>query len=712
MSLPLTLSLLPPVASLPLAAFDPGILLVILKVAAALGFVIFVHELGHFAVAKMCGVKCEKFYLGFDIYGLKLAKFVWGETEYGIGILPLGGYVKMLGQEDNPNKAYEEMQRAKAGQASGDPDAPLYDPRSYLAQSVPKRMAIISAGVVMNLIFAVLMAALAYRIGVPYTPSGIGGLEPGAPAWQAGLQVGDEIVAINGKACERYGDLRANIALADLDKGVDLTIKRREPGSDTAKEVHIQVHPMKGQKMPRIGVAPAETLELVDTKSDKVHPARFGSPAAAVVTELDGRKRIIAVNDVKVETYADFVRELANHDADKLELTLEQMPEEKKTNDSTAAAAATAGPAPTSKVTVGPAPILNVGLTVKIGPITAIRADSPAAAAGLKVGDRVLRVNGELVGDPLRWPAKVRHAAGQPVKLLVGDNEQDTSAREVTITPAATTTFEWPNPFFNFDQVVSIPELGFAYSLENSVAEVEPGSPAEQAGIKPGDQLVSAVFVVKAPDDMTALEKQSLEAGIKAPVEFGDKKASWAACLAQLQYLPPGAEIKLKVAPDREVVLRPVPATDWFNPDRGLQFESEFRTRQATSIGEAFSLGGRETLDSVLQVYRFLQKLGHQIDIREIRGPITIARIAGSAANAGFVELLMFLVMLSANLAVLNFLPIPMLDGGHMLFLIIEGIRRKPVSERVFVAFQFAGILFLMSLMAFALFGDVTDLLK
>ncbi|MGD9648009.1 MAG: site-2 protease family protein, partial [Pirellulales bacterium] len=135
-------------------------------------------------------------------------------------------------------------------------------------------------------------------------------------------------------------------------------------------------------------------------------------------------------------------------------------------------------------------------------------------------------------------------------------------------------------------------------------------------------------------------------------------------------------------------------------------------TRTATSVGEAFALGGRETLDSVLQVYRFLQKLGHQIDIREIRGPITIARIAGSAASAGFVELLMFLVMLSANLAVLNFLPIPMLDGGHMLFLIIEGIRRKPVSERVFVAFLFAGILFLMSLMAFALFGDVRDLLQ
>ncbi len=56
-----------------------------------LGLAIFVHELGHFLVAKACGVKCEKFYLGFDIYGIKLFKFQWGETEYGIGVLPLGG---------------------------------------------------------------------------------------------------------------------------------------------------------------------------------------------------------------------------------------------------------------------------------------------------------------------------------------------------------------------------------------------------------------------------------------------------------------------------------------------------------------------------------------------------------------------------------------------------------------------------------------------
>ena len=210
----------------------------ILKVAVGLGLVIFVHELGHFVVAKLCGVKCEKFYLGFDIAGLKLCKFRWGETEYGIGILPLGGYVKMLGQEDNPARLREEMERAKqkgegeggraedearsegwagsapsasrSGQGSGSGfgrfrksrilDLPIptphslippsYDPRSFLAKSVPKRMAIISAGVMMNVIFAFLMAVVAFSIGVEQMPCVIGEVFPGDPAWQADLRVG------------------------------------------------------------------------------------------------------------------------------------------------------------------------------------------------------------------------------------------------------------------------------------------------------------------------------------------------------------------------------------------------------------------------------------------------------------------------------------------------------------------------------------------
>ena len=152
----------------------------ILLVALGLGFVIFVHELGHFLAAKSFGVKCEKFYIGFDVpikigpirLPSKLVHFKWGETEYGIGAIPLGGYVKMLGQDDDPRRAEEELQRIRKenpNAAADDPDRVQLDPRSFPAKSVGARMVIISAGVIMNLFFGVLMAAWAFHS--PATPT-------------------------------------------------------------------------------------------------------------------------------------------------------------------------------------------------------------------------------------------------------------------------------------------------------------------------------------------------------------------------------------------------------------------------------------------------------------------------------------------------------------------------------------------------------------
>ena len=116
----------------------------IFAVCVGLGLVIFVHELGHFLVAKMCGVKCEKFYLGFDIpisigpirLPSRLCRFRWGETEYGVGILPLGGYVKMLGQDDNPANAQKEADRIRVKKGSGDGEEAADDgPESSTAES-------------------------------------------------------------------------------------------------------------------------------------------------------------------------------------------------------------------------------------------------------------------------------------------------------------------------------------------------------------------------------------------------------------------------------------------------------------------------------------------------------------------------------------------------------------------------------------------------
>ena len=242
----------------------------IVEILLGVGFVIFVHELGHFAVAKLCGVKCEKFYLGFDIGGWKFCKFRWGETEYGIGILPLGGYVKMLGQEDNPAKLKEEIERAKLQQAERPaPDQPtadgqqpttdvdlaqaekaLYDPRSYLAKSVPKRMAIISAGVIMNVIFAFLMAAVAYAIGVEQLVCVVGKVFPGEAAWRADLRPGDRILEIDGKKIGRFDDIHKSIPFSDITQGVTMLIER--PGEK--KPLKFVVHPDRIKLAPSIGV--------------------------------------------------------------------------------------------------------------------------------------------------------------------------------------------------------------------------------------------------------------------------------------------------------------------------------------------------------------------------------------------------------------------------------------------------------------------------
>src|SRR3954452_18359690 len=196
---------------------------VILKVSIGLGAVIFVHELGHFLVAKACGVKVEKFMIGFDIGGYKLS---WrhGETVYGIGILPLGGYVKMLGQDDDPAHIKEQMEKSQVDVDSANakaikgPDGETYyvDRRSYLAKSVPQRMAIISAGVIMNIIFAFIFAVVAYGMGVPYVPSVISETIPGSPAWQAQLKPGDEIVKIADEENPTFMQLMSGVTLGDL----------------------------------------------------------------------------------------------------------------------------------------------------------------------------------------------------------------------------------------------------------------------------------------------------------------------------------------------------------------------------------------------------------------------------------------------------------------------------------------------------------------
>jgi regulator of sigma E protease len=253
---------------------------VVPMVAIGLGAVIFVHELGHFLVAKACGVKCEKFMIGFDIGGYKIAR-KWGETLYGIGILPLGGYVKMLGQDDDPAHIAEQMQKSQIDAQSANakaikgPNGETYyvDRRSYLAKSVPQRMAIISAGVIMNIIFAFIFAVIAYGMGVKQVPSIVGGTVPGSPAWMAELEPGDEIIKFAGQENPTFMQLMGGVTLGDTKNGAEVMIRRAADGE--TKTVRLTPKQQEGQ-LAKIGVSPMTSLEVM-----KELPAEKHSPAAA-----------------------------------------------------------------------------------------------------------------------------------------------------------------------------------------------------------------------------------------------------------------------------------------------------------------------------------------------------------------------------------------------------------------------------------------------
>ncbi|HEY2156374.1 MAG TPA: site-2 protease family protein, partial [Isosphaeraceae bacterium] len=233
-----------------------GVVFNILKVVFGLGFVIFIHELGHFLAAKWAGVKVEKFFLGFDPYGLRVASFRRGETLYGIGAIPLGGYVKMLGESDEG--ATEQTD----------------DPRAFSNKSVGARTVILSAGVVMNLILGMVLFTAAYMSGVKEIPAILGAVDSASPAFEAGLRPADEILSINGRGDVNFMRLSMKTSLTPAGRPLNLVVKRR----GVAEPIPITVFPKRQAKSdrPTIGISQAASLDLSETKPYEDLPGAEG----------------------------------------------------------------------------------------------------------------------------------------------------------------------------------------------------------------------------------------------------------------------------------------------------------------------------------------------------------------------------------------------------------------------------------------------------
>lgn len=175
-----------------------------MSVIILLGVLIFVHELGHFLAAKLAGVGVLKFSLGF---GPRLIGKKVGETEYLISLIPLGGYVKLLGESEDETPPEEDLKR------------------SFLAQSVWKRIGIVAAGPAFNFLLAVVIFTFVYIWGIPVLISKIGAVQEGSAAFHAGIKKGDIIAAIDGAQVKRWSDM-AELINNSCGRTLAITIKR------------------------------------------------------------------------------------------------------------------------------------------------------------------------------------------------------------------------------------------------------------------------------------------------------------------------------------------------------------------------------------------------------------------------------------------------------------------------------------------------------
>jgi regulator of sigma E protease len=659
----------------------------IAMVVVGIGFVIFIHELGHFLLAKLNGVKVEKFALGFDFFGLRLYSRKLGETEYVIGAIPLGGYVKMLG---------EDPSEAESGEA-------VKDPRAYHNKPVGARMAIISAGVVMNLLFGWACFTYFYLKGKPEIPPIIGSVIAGMPAYEAGLLPGDTILAVDDRPIGTYSELKyATIFSGD---GQVLRLDVQRPGATGPVRIEIRPQRREDGLAPSMGIFPADDVTLL-REVPFVPPAGSDVDPKTVSEALRRGRTIVAAGPEggrpePVRSTFDLDRILAAYPDRPLTLALGKEPPE----------GARGEPAPTGTLTLPPVHVVNLGLRMTPGPIAAVRAGSPASAAGLRAGDRIVAVDGRDDYDPLRLPdlAFAAARAGREIALEVDRaNAHGQTERLATITLKPEPQPPWLEDVLP-DEPLDVPGLGLALAIEPAVAAVRPGSPAAEAGIAPGAVVRAVMLTTPAPPG-----ERDAKPGTRRLVLDGKKTAkddipaNWVSVFDQMQRLPRAPVELLLAGSDTPIRVTPEPVADWYFPRRGLQQRTLLRPLPPQSFPVAVQRGLQETGENVLAVYYIVRGLIQQrLSKDAVGGPIKIFDMGYQTAQLGLDAFLPFLAMLSVNLAVVNFFPIPPLDGGQLLFLMLEKIRGRPVPERYAAPVIIAGIALIILLFLVVNLNDV-----
>ena len=697
-----------------------------------LGLVVFVHELGHFLVAKAVDIKVEKFALGF---GPKLLGVTLGETEYSLRALPLGGYIKMVGQDDfRPRKEIAEE-----------------DPRSFNAKSVGARLAVISAGVVMNVLFALVLFVTVAMVGKDYTAPIVGSVKPLFPAAEAkitwtegpatqpaatqpvttvGLQPGDRIARVDGEGVilsilgnqvSHFQKLSLLSITADRDEKFALTLERDVDGKTWVGTTDLGVREgsseMGGQRLS-FGMSPAASRKVVPTlrytTTPEVDPFQEGDEVLAVAgkplrhawelesllagaegatvpvtVRRDGNDVLLtAPRVIQSKPNLIYLGDGTKLNADDYNLRFEK-PDKEDADEQVVFEPLAGGEKMTHKradvVRVASDGILDLLGMVPPLRVTGIVTGEPAESAKLQPGD-VIAHYGDMPLPTIRQLRETSNKVGEAgnktrISVERGGKRMD----GIPISP------EWDRrrkgAFIGVCRHVDL--------ASTVVADVRPGSPAAKAEIKKGcviekinDRPVGSWLDVF--DVLRTLQGQEVTLTYRESKQ-ADPKTWKIASLDKAVFDPD----------DYEQTIFP-------GPQVGFNEVLQVTLRQKT-LGGAMGWGLRETGAFMVSTYASISSLiKGTVSTKEVLGPVGMGGVAIQVARQNLVDLVWLMAYLSAILAVMNFLPLPVVDGGYAVFLLLEKLRGKPLPIKVMNAIQIAGLALILLLFVAITFQDIS----
>jgi RIP metalloprotease RseP len=728
---------------------DPTTILYFFYALIGISIIIFIHELGHFLAAKRVGVRVEAFSVGFDptVFGrkLRLVAFTRGETEYIIGLVPFGGYVKMAG---------ETSMDAAAANRKPEPD--------WLVSKTPgQRAQVFAAGAVFNIISALFFFMIAFSIGTKFTAPSVGSVSPGMPAWMAGVQPGDAVAEVDGKEIRDFNQLIVSVAFGDQSKPRAFRMHRNGELTDTLS-IRPEWEPDRG--FYTTGIAPNTDSLLTKILPDSAAEAAGIQKGDRLVgASLGGTKFILT------ERLGDEVSDQIQAAVDQEGANAVAAPSSRQLYAAVRGFYQNSASSPiqllvargdglhwtdinvTKKTEPGTARMLGVHFL----PEQVVESVQPGSDADaiLDSGDRIVSINGKPFLSGHWFGVAATHP--NATEFLLSIENAKGEVRAETVNRARLLGWDLSGQIFwkslevrigNLEALPSLTEAGFRQNdviveVDGSAIRTHKDFETALAGFfgsdaptlsfrilrdshQQGDaveilrQIMSKTKIplnrsprvlVVGPD--TAAARLGIESGSHILQIAETKTENWDELTAAVLGSSPATEVAVRWrTPGGEEKSATGHLTPNAYGELGLVPEQKRILVREDPVTSLF-LGFERSIVVAKWVFLTLKGLAkREVAAKNLAGPVGVVHLIVRVSEWGLGTLIYWLALISINLGILNLMPFPILDGGHLLFLLIEKVKGSPVSLRIQEIATTVAFFLIISLAVFVTYNDIVRL--